>query len=195
MTLKPQKQSTCLSRLMGTRKLLWITLLVFVVGTIVFLLLPSTGDWVPSIGPEESNRVWHPDGFSIVLPSGWGASVQEQTKFLPASINAGPKRSKIAGSLGLSYRQSPSISVMRYRSKPVWPFDQAEQWGYQDQPSWRVLSSSGAEYGYVSLDIVFSRRSDWFRVLVNMPHGYGDGVRGDVIPKIFEQYLESFQSR
>jgi hypothetical protein len=60
------------------------------------------GKDIPTAPPDESNRVIHPDGFSIVLPPDWEVRL---SSFAPA-INSWPRRT-------LPSRHSAGITIMR----------------------------------------------------------------------------------
>jgi hypothetical protein len=156
------------------RKVIWTVSLVCLVGcwaficAFVYWIIPPPTDWDP---PQETNRVWHPTGMSIILPDGWEADM------LPNSLNAHPVHGQ-----GLPPRSDPGLTIVRYSEDPKWPFFEWRQSTFQGQPCRRIVRTNISFHCFSTVSIEFSRGSNWFGL-----------YSANLFPEDVEGYFRSFR--
>ena len=106
--------------------------------------------------PDESRRVRHPAGFSIVHPQGWGGSLTYAGGAVPDGIRLAPER--------VTGRQT-SITVARLARAPKLA-DSAKQVTFQDKPAWATPTQLKRDALY-RLD--FERGDAWYAITVSAP--------------------------
>lgn len=155
----------------------WIVLpLLGALGLAAGLLLPPwRGRPIPHNPPSEANRVFHPDGFSMVQPKGWRMSVSPDLILLSAGAS----------------KRSDFINVFRGLKSPADFSSFPRNFTFQGKPAYRRVHRDVAVNGdpYFNLDIVFERQGQIFEIIYCR---WADPPPEDVPPEI-QQYLESFR--
>ena len=158
--------------------------------TLVGYLLPQwlmpIGRPIPQAPPSEANRVIHPDGFSIVKPPDWHASVGPevdppylwQSYSAWISLSAGDFR--YPDTIGAYRRKVPGD----IRSFPV-------NSTFQDEPAYRRISqvTKGVEWPYFDLELVFERQGQVFEIHYRRR---ANPPPSQISPEIW-RYLETFR--
>jgi hypothetical protein len=139
--------------------------------------LMSMGRSIPAAPPLESNRVVHPDGYSIIKPADWRASISLDSILLATGVSRNSDFINVRSSQDSleDYRLSAKNST--FQGEPV------------SRSVERNVSNEG--YPYTRFNLAFERQDRVFRIIYTR----WDNVKSDVIsPEIF-RYLETFHYR
>jgi hypothetical protein len=163
----------------------WVSLLVCAMAGIALgMVLVPSGPHDPPIPadlPDESNRVRHPQGFSIVLPRNWNV-VADDFDHSTASIIGTPRMS-------IPVRAPVGISVIRLGpdepdlSTGFHPVEFQGMPALERQAVRPISSEHGPQFTY---DLVFRREGCWYRV------GYDHPGQIQSLPDVVRQYLLTF---
>jgi hypothetical protein len=150
-----------------------------------WLLARNDGRDIPSEPPSESNRIVHPNGFSIINPENWKSKlVLASDPYLPPTIAISPSSTRVTRRYGasLSVKQLPNDRV------DLEGFQESE---FQGQPAHeRVATRDGSfmdDPPAMSYALCFQRDGDWFEIRYSIYDAYDD------LPDMIEAYINTFQ--
>lgn len=134
----------------------WFKIVMF---CLITLMLAGIASVILDSGlgtPDESRRLRHPAGFSIVYPQGWGGTVGYAQGAAPNSIRLAPER--------VTGRQT-SIAVTRSTRAPKLA-DTAKATTFQDRPAWATMTQFKRDATY---RVDFERDGAWYAVVLSAP--------------------------
>lgn len=140
-----------------------------------FLRLLSRAENPPLSQPAEADRIFNPDGFSLIKPRHWSQSTTPGLIVLSAG----------------SSRRSDFINVFRGLKSPgdtrLFPMNSR----FQGRPAYEVVAKRVANdrSEFLELDLVFERQGQFFEMVYVR---WGGGQAGDVIPHI-QKFLDTFR--
>lgn len=139
--------------------------------------------WVPEQPPLEENRVFHPDGFSLIHPPDWAIDIYEgrakEIRWASLSFTPGSK----------GYRFAPGISVRVDTNAP-------ELTGFQeirisDVPAYeRSVYYAYSKRPTVHYQLYLQRSNEWYQVRY---HTEAIQENSSEIPAAILPYLRSFR--
>lgn len=135
-----------------------VVAIVVVIGVIMYALVRPTVGW-----PDESRRVSHPAGFSIVQPEGWerhltfssGGYGTDLIRFLPAKAVGSPgffTVTRIATPVTEADRTAKGYKPITFAGQPAW-----ERWTAQSLTHEQTRS------------MIFERSGQWFDISLRRP--------------------------
>lgn len=167
------------------RRIVIASVSIFAIIVAAWLLAQNDGRDIPSEPPHESNRIGHPNGFSIVNPNNWKSKlISTSDPFMPPTIAISPQSTRVMRRYGasLSVTQLPDDRV------DVEGFRKAE---FQGQPAYqRVATRDGTlmdDPPAMSYTLCFQREGDWFEIRYSIFDSYDD------LPDMIETYINTFR--
>lgn len=159
---------------------------------IVLCLMTESGEtpWFPDGHPNESHRVNHPAGFSMVAPEGWLPEVFDERESVseyhrPNGIQFWPTKDR---------RYHPGFSVNQHTEKPMRALEGAKESVFQGKPSWKVERRADGASKYDAMQIIFERGTNWYVIDFFMPEGC-IAPQDKLPPNEFEAYFDTFSTR
>jgi hypothetical protein len=144
------------------------------------------GRGVPIELPDEANRVVHPQGFSIILPPNWDATILSAASAPAGRILAAPRQllpARWHASLTLSnYGKRTAIDLPEHR--PVW---------FQGMPAFEGISTRPGVFlerpPHFHYSLAFQRAGAWYELT------YSLSSEQTTIPQIIQSYLNTFKDK
>lgn len=145
------------------------------------LLTTPAGRDIPSSGPTEANRVFHPDGFSIVIPPNWTSNIHRLAFYsYPQS--------------GIPRRYSATLAVVKWgEERPFKNLEGLSTTTFQRLPAHEMIRArrgggflESPAY-YFSYEVIFRRRGDWYVIR------YGVFEELNELPDVVREYLNTFR--
>jgi hypothetical protein len=165
-----------------------LTIVAFVVVCLAALWprlagLDAGAPWVPKKSPAEEDRVFHPDGFSMIPPPGWVAKSHEgeEKDLFDCSISFSP------GSKG--YRYAPDIAVKATKTAPDLSGFQGTRLNELQVYERTTLVGTG-EHPLLHYQLVLQGKLQWYEVRY-FTHQFRDNSLE--IPEIMLSYLRSIR--
>jgi hypothetical protein len=150
--------------------------LIFLVAFAVWLMWPQH---IPP--PDEANRVWHPDGYSVIRPAGWqgGAEPHMEDATMLGRINMRPQNPGL---------RSPSFSIINWRKQPDLKELKAKE-HFTDSTflGHPALMFEGQWRGNWAERIIWQDQDRWFDLNLNIP------IEEDLQHSAWWPYVESFR--
>jgi len=182
MNLKPTKRELLMGIALGIVLLIpfWCFLSIVPI---------ELADPKPKLPPQENNRVYHPNGFSIIAPQGWNAFIETPEKQQHNSIWVLPD---------VDARWSPKLGV-RILNKNEYPYygNARKKYAPNKYQKSRYLDFDaqiyeGLWHDYHAWHALFSHQGKNYEVLLMLPHGH-DSPRYEKVPDYWWPFLNSFR--
>ena len=157
------------------------TIALLVVAAIVVIAFAWTF-MRPVTAPDESRRVRHPAGFSIVAPPDWGVELQYAKRGQPTpSIWAVPKKAegRAGGLYAFKFQTKPDIPTTGKRPMKEGQFQGKPAWVYEDEDM-KAKKLWARSY-------IFERDGTWYQVILNRP------ASESIMSDAWTEYVESFR--
>jgi hypothetical protein len=136
-------------------------MVIAVAAIVVIALLPalfgpkSGAPWLPKSPPQESNRITHPQGFSIIPPPDWVVRIRNSDSDLEGFA--------IAMSPGSGLRYAPSLSAKLSESTPnLSEFHEVNFSGMKAYE--RTIPAGDAERPCLLYELIVLHNSRWYEV-------------------------------
>jgi hypothetical protein len=180
---------------MSTKRQLLIAVTVGVVGGVVWSVysfspggpLYDGARWIPKDPPVESNRVFHPKGFSIIPPPGWKVSLSED------GIGSNPGAGR-----GVRYTPRLTVTTAAKREHLVGRMMDHElrQTMFAGQIAYELFNPSGGggDESYLTYLVCLEREGTWYELLYQTPNG-GElfPPQFTAVPEHMAPYIQSFK--
>ena len=150
-----------------------------------WLLARDDGRDIPSAPPRESNRIFHPNGFSIINPKNWKSKlILASDPYMPPTIAISPQSTRV------TRRYGASLSVTQL------PEDRVDLEGYrhsefQGQPAHERATTRDGSFmddpPAMSYALCFQRDGIWFEIRYSIFDSYDD------LPDMIESYIDTFR--
>lgn len=152
--------------------------MAIVIWALVLLRQRTREDEAPARPPDESMRVWHPEGFSVICPEHWLLRIQRGAPglLLPEIVLSSPRQSLFWQTTRLPNRPviDAGFRSFRFQGRNAWMKQSVVPGVALDRP--REMRTH----------IVFQRGNAWYAIVLAI---YGDY---EEIPRMLWSYLESF---
>jgi hypothetical protein len=143
------------------------------------------GRGIPAEPPDEANRVVHPQGFSIILPPNWEATILGASSPVAGGIMAFPRQlfpTRSAGIHLINYGKRSPIDLPGYRpamfqGKPAFEWVSTRPGVFLDSPPLFHYS------------LAFQRAGAWYELMYSLSRDQG------AIPQVVQQYFNTFQDQ
>jgi len=140
----------------------------------------GTGKIIPVTSPDESNRIVHPEGFSMISPPGWEITTGESQMILGVSRPSSHKYSSF------TIYKSP----IKHDSKSLDDYDElpkgVSEIEFNDHPAyWFHIPKDGV----YSASLLFKENGFQWEI-----SSYYRGDNTEELPEIFWDYLRTFRS-
>lgn len=154
-------------------------------GLIILIFLGAFAVWITwprhLPPPDEANRVWHPDGYSIIRPAGWegGAEPYMADPAMLGRISMRPQNP------GLRH---PSLSIINWRNQPdLKELKSKEQFVESTFLGKPALMFEGRWRGSWAERIIWQDQGRWFDLDLNIP------IQEDIQHSAWWPYVTSFR--
>ncbi len=138
-----------------------------------------TGDPIPHQYPDEANRFFHPDGFSIIVPPRWNAVDRGSLEMAPISPGPIARRSKALLSVTCVGRDTPadweSFGRVSFQQQEAYERMKIVRKSTFDDPPW-------SEY-----DMFIHHEDNWYHVR------YGIAEARTMLPPEVRQYVSTLR--
>ncbi|WP_406694920.1 hypothetical protein V5E97_28150 [Singulisphaera sp. Ch08] len=131
---------------------------------------------IPAERPDESRRIFHPAGFSIVRPELWKSEV--------VSNRNPPDEGSIKLRSPFNVRPGASLDVVKLASEPAL-HGHAEEIRFQGQPA-RLTRKNLEDPGHFTVELTFSRDASFWLLRYQLHHDQ------HAIPERMWEYMETF---
>ncbi|MCA9095006.1 MAG: hypothetical protein KDA68_16080 [Planctomycetaceae bacterium] len=183
--------------------MLWINYVLAVLFTGSFLLWSHsvsrpTPLWIPTTPPDETRRVTHPDGYSIVIDSTWRTDLKNDLsigqrnslRIYRSSLSVYPVENLGSGRF---LHLWPFFSVSRYSERP-YIADTMQSVEFQGSPAFEqflpVDRKPPLQCGY---ELIFQRDDSWFRIAWYKYVSEQESHTLAKLPPMINRYIETFR--
>jgi hypothetical protein len=170
------------------RKAAWTVTGIVALVLSIFLGIPlwRLSYWIPHSPPTESNRVFHPKGFSIIKPPRWTQHVVSTDELNIQTISLYPE--------GRQPKHSPGIRVALMNHRPE-SLDGYMQTTFQGTPAHHRLGLglSHETKAYIEYSLLFERSGQWFAIAYFKPDDSPKNPSLKDIPARILEYLDTFK--
>lgn len=136
-----------------------------------------SGDPIPKQQPNESNRIRHPAGFSIVVPPNWVSRVNGSIFMAPVSSGRYARRSKaLINVANLGHDRPSGLESLRQTTS----FGQEAYEGMKVVRSWTIDDGAWSEY-----ELFLRHGADWYLVT------YGIAEERTTLPDMIREYINT----
>ncbi len=142
--------------------------------------------WIPHSRPNESNRIFHPKGFSIIKPPKWTKHIMSSDEPHIQTISLYPE--------GRQPKHSPGISVGLLEHKPE-SLGSYTETTFQGAPAFHKVypGLSHETKAYVEFSLLFERSGHWFGIHYAKPDDSSKPPSLKDIPSRILEYLDTFR--
>jgi hypothetical protein len=164
--------------------LIELAVVVLIIAFLSACLLPivrnsggPAGDPIPKVAPDEAHRIYHPSGFSIVVPPDWSAPDRGSLALYPKSPGRYARRSKafllIAPIGGRRPEEVEGLAKTSFQGQEAFEGMEVIRHDTFDDPPW-------SEYR-----LIFRRGEDWYLVQ------YGIAEERTTLPDMVRRYIDT----
>jgi hypothetical protein len=166
---------------------------LLVAGLAALLLYPllkpngDVSDPKPALPPREEDRLYHPAGFSLVMPRGWAGEVLVRGEPQPGARPWHRNVLAIVPGTGARFESMLGATELAEPPDPLSGSTTTMQFGGAE------ASLFERELGrYYNASLAFRRDGRWFAVWLMLPNDKY-GVRHQTVPDYWWPFLESFR--
>ncbi|QDV41089.1 hypothetical protein Enr13x_09270 [Stieleria neptunia] len=150
-----------------------------------WLLAQDDGRDIPSEPPRESNRIVHPNGFSIINPNNWKSKlILASDPYMPPTIAISPRSTRVTRRYGVSL----SVTQLPEDRVDIEGFRHSE---FQGQPAHEHITTRDGSFmddpPAMSYTLCFQREGIWFEIRYSIFDSYDD------LPDMIESYIATFR--
>jgi hypothetical protein len=164
-----------------------ITIAVCVALVLLVLLAPLIlgirhgAPWIPETPPVETQRVFHPRGFSVIPPPGW------VVKFVADSIIIGPGSKKV--------RYAPGFGITRLDYAPE--LSEFHKTAFLEMEAYEMTrpASGHGDVTYLIYHLLVRHDDHWYEISYSLPNGSFDRPARSTVPDTMMLYIHSFRPR